>query len=270
MRDAVEVRLRISAHTVPSGVPSGVYACIMQEEAAPRAVQVAGACHFLFGPRQVDFGGVLHQQPDLLLRQALACPGDVWLEYLVEGDLRVVKEAISGLHLGPPATRRRNAQMGPVPQRRQQQFQTGIQTFVAQIRDIDFLLGPWRDHCATPLTRFVGTPSVGYNDRLSAPDCQGHRQLVWNNEGVSPWLPACAASPPISSPYHELRGCPARGLQGLALPGYEPPPPPGPKTHVRQNRQGPALGDAGGRIDRGGRPGLALPPPTACKTFRVA
>ena len=92
----------------------------MQQKTTPRSIQSADAGHFLLGPRQVDLAGVLHEQGDLLLGQALHGAGDVRLKHFVEGNLFIVKEAIGGLHFGPSATSGRNAQIRPTAQRPQQ------------------------------------------------------------------------------------------------------------------------------------------------------
>jgi len=38
---------------------------------------------------------------------------------------------------------------------------------------------------------------MSYNHPLSSPGCQDHSEIVGNNEGASPWLPAYAALPGI-------------------------------------------------------------------------
>src|SRR5208283_4650658 len=143
-------------------------------------------------PREVDLGRVLHQQYDLLCGHPLLGLGDVRFDHVIERDLIVVEEAIGGLHLRSTAGGRRNAQIGPVSQLGQQGYKSIVQALISEIRLRGFLLGPRRDHGATPLTQVLQSPSVSYYGELSSPDYPGEQKLVGNNEADPPGCDACA------------------------------------------------------------------------------
>src|SRR5262249_50965388 len=77
---------------------------IVQQETATDAIQFAGAFDSLLWPREVDLGGVLHQQYNLLCGHPLFGPLDMWLNDFLERGLFVVEKAISGLDFCTPTT----------------------------------------------------------------------------------------------------------------------------------------------------------------------
>jgi hypothetical protein len=70
----------------------------------------------------------------------------VRLQNFVECHLVIGEKPLGRLHLGPSAASGWNAEVRPLPHRRQQQRGTGVQSFIAEIRGVHFHCGPRCDH----------------------------------------------------------------------------------------------------------------------------
>jgi len=146
-----------SAHTCQRR-PFGVKACSAWTRKPRRApVQFAGAAHHRFG--RVTSASVVSwtSQGDRLSRQALPRPVGVGAEHLGEGDLGVVEEAVGGGHLGAAAAGRRDAEVRPLSQCRQQQGEALVHRASSRSAVTSSSCTQGSDHCATPLTPTVAT-----------------------------------------------------------------------------------------------------------------
>ncbi len=94
----------------------------------------------LGGPRQIEFGRVLHQQSHVGLGDSLARGVDVRLEDFFGRDFVVVEEAIGGFHFGASVSCGGNAHVGFVAEFLDDFGEPFVQPFVAKIGTADFVL----------------------------------------------------------------------------------------------------------------------------------